>query len=156
SGLPYHHGNDRRQPGTGGSAPRSVWQECAHRNRYGEARDRPRAGRRVSAQSGKSRETRLGRELTHMDKFLIRGGSPPRGELPASGSKNSALPALAACLLTREPVILHRVPQVRDIATMIALLQHTGAIVDMGAGGPVRVTAGEITRPEAPYDVVKT
>ena len=53
-----------------------------------------------------------------MDKFVIRGGTPLRGEIPTNGAKNSALPALAACLLTEEPVTLHRIPKVRDIATM--------------------------------------
>ena len=50
-----------------------------------------------------------------MDKFVIRGGRPLTGSIPASGSKNSALPALAAALLTAEPLTLHRIPKVRDI-----------------------------------------
>ena len=62
-----------------------------------------------------------------MDKFLIDGGVPLVGEVSASGAKNAALPALAACLLTSEPVVLHRVPRVRDIRTMQSLLVHTGA-----------------------------
>ena len=49
------------------------------------------------------------------------------GELPVSGSKNAALPVLAACLLTDEPVILHRIPQVKDIFTMQSLLEYAGA-----------------------------
>src|SRR5207245_158518 len=52
-----------------------------------------------------------------MDKFVIRGGRPLTGSIPTSGSKNSALPALAAALLTDEPVILRRIPKVRDIRT---------------------------------------
>jgi UDP-N-acetylglucosamine 1-carboxyvinyltransferase len=91
-----------------------------------------------------------------MDKFLIEGGTPLQGEVKASGAKNSALPALAACLLTGEPVTLHRIPAVRDILTMRRLLEHTGAeVTDLG-GGTVRVHASEIRNPEAPYDVVKT
>ncbi len=62
-----------------------------------------------------------------MDKFKIQGGTPLSGEMRVSGSKNSALPALAACLLTSEPVTLHRIPQVRDISTMQNLLTYTGA-----------------------------
>ena len=50
-----------------------------------------------------------------MDKFVITGGTALKGEIPTNGSKNSALPALAAALLTDEPVVLHRVPRVRDI-----------------------------------------
>jgi UDP-N-acetylglucosamine 1-carboxyvinyltransferase len=90
-----------------------------------------------------------------MEKFLITGGSPLEGEIAVSGAKNSALPALAACLLTDEPVVLDRVPRVRDIATMQKLLRHTGARVDV-KGNTVRVKADTLDRPEAPYDVVKT
>ncbi len=65
-----------------------------------------------------------------MDKFRIHGGVPLEGEIAISGAKNSALPALAACLLTSEPVKLRRIPPVRDIGTMQQLLQHAGAEVD--------------------------
>lgn len=90
-----------------------------------------------------------------MDKFKITGGTPLSGELPVSGSKNSALPALAACLLTEEPVTLRRVPQVKDIGTMEQLLTHTGVEVD-DKEGTVRIHAKSLDRPEAPYEVVKT
>ena len=62
-----------------------------------------------------------------MDKFLIQGGTPLEGEIAVSGSKNSALPALAASLLTSEKVISSGFPKVRDIRTMEKLLAHTGA-----------------------------
>jgi UDP-N-acetylglucosamine 1-carboxyvinyltransferase len=90
-----------------------------------------------------------------MDKFKIKGGVPLSGELCVSGSKNSALPALAACLLTREPVTLRRIPQVRDILTMENLLSYTGAKLH-DENGTVQVNAASLDRPEAPYDVVKT
>lgn len=90
-----------------------------------------------------------------MDSFVIHGGRRLSGEIPVSGAKNSALPALAACLLTSEPVILDRIPEVRDIRTMEALLAHTGAQVDV-EGNRVRVDASELSRAEAPYDLVKT
>jgi UDP-N-acetylglucosamine 1-carboxyvinyltransferase len=90
-----------------------------------------------------------------MDKFVIKGGAPLEGRVVTSGAKNSALPALAACLLTSEPVKLLHIPRVRDIRTMEKLLNHTGAKVDI-RGGQVVVSAGEIARPEAPYDLVKT
>ncbi len=90
-----------------------------------------------------------------MDQFKIHGGLPLSGELPVSGSKNAALPALAASLLTEEPVILRRVPQVKDIATMQSLLAYTGAKVD-GKQGRVCIEARHLDRPEAPYEVVKT
>ncbi len=72
-----------------------------------------------------------------------------------SGAKNSALPALAACLLTAEPVVLNRIPPVRDIRTMEQLLEHAGARVTV-EGERVRVEAGRIVHAEAPYDLVKT
>ncbi|MBV8828783.1 MAG: UDP-N-acetylglucosamine 1-carboxyvinyltransferase [Acidobacteriaceae bacterium] len=90
-----------------------------------------------------------------MDKFKVVGGTPLYGELPVSGSKNSALPALAACLLTEEPVTLLRIPQVKDIGTMESLLSHTGAAVN-NQDGSVTVEARHLDCPEAPYDVVKT
>ncbi len=77
------------------------------------------------------------------------------GELPVSGSKNAALPALAACLLTAEPVTLRRVPQVRDIATMQSLLSYCGARIEQ-QGDQVQVEGRTLDRPEAPYEVVKT
>ena len=91
-----------------------------------------------------------------MDQYIIEGGTPLLGEIPTSGAKNSALPALAACLLTEEPVTLHRIPPVRDIGTMQRLLAYTGARVEERGGGTVVVQAKEITQPEAPYEVVKT
>lgn len=90
-----------------------------------------------------------------MDKFAIQGGAPLEGEIPVSGAKNSALPALAACLLTSEAVKLRRIPRVRDIGTMERLLKHTGAHVKID-GDRVCVQAASLARPEAPYDLVKT
>ncbi len=90
-----------------------------------------------------------------MDKFVIRGGAPLKGEISVNGAKNSALPALAACLLTGEPVVLHRIPDVRDIITMETLLRNTGATVEVD-GSATRVEAREISSPEAPYELVKT
>ncbi|MBV9761809.1 MAG: UDP-N-acetylglucosamine 1-carboxyvinyltransferase [Acidobacteriaceae bacterium] len=90
-----------------------------------------------------------------MDKFRIVGGTPLSGQLAVSGSKNSALPALAACLLTDEPVVLRRVPNVKDISTMRELLEYAGARV-RDEEGRVRVHAKTLDRPEAPYEVVKT
>ena len=96
-------------------------------------------------------------KLQSMDKFLITGGRPLEGEIAISGAKNSALPVLAACLLTNEEVVLHRVPRVRDIATMEKLLRHTGARVTVDpATDTVSVKADTLDRPEAPYEVVKT
>jgi len=90
-----------------------------------------------------------------MDKFLIRGGVPLHGEVAISGAKNSALPALAACLLTPEPVVLERIPRVRDVLTMEKLLRAIGAQVD-DQDGVLRVEARELPSPVAPYELVKT
>jgi UDP-N-acetylglucosamine 1-carboxyvinyltransferase len=90
-----------------------------------------------------------------LDKFVIQGGAPLEGEIAVSGAKNSALPVLAACLLTAEPVTLHRIPAVRDIRTMEDLLAHVGAQV-FHQDGCVRIQASDIAHPEAPYELVKT
>src|SRR5215472_14719381 len=90
-----------------------------------------------------------------MDKFVITGGAPLHGEIPTSGSKNSALPALAAALLTDEPVTLRRIPRVRDIRTMQRLLVDIGAQVEETDSG-VRLHTQHIVCPEAPYELVKT
>jgi UDP-N-acetylglucosamine 1-carboxyvinyltransferase len=90
-----------------------------------------------------------------VDKFLIQGGVPLHGEIAVSGAKNSALPALAACLLTSSRVVLDRIPPVRDIGTMEQLLEYAGARVEID-GELVTVVAGSIERAEAPYDLVKT
>src|SRR4030066_2588598 len=65
-----------------------------------------------------------------MDKFIIKGGHPLHGEITPSGNKNAALPLLAACLLTDEPVILHNVPNIRDVQDMIALIQSLGVVFE--------------------------
>ncbi|SPE37014.1 UDP-N-acetylglucosamine 1-carboxyvinyltransferase [Candidatus Sulfopaludibacter sp. SbA3] len=90
-----------------------------------------------------------------MDKFVIAGGTALKGEIPTNGSKNSALPALAAALLTEEPVTLHRIPKVRDIRTMQRLLVDIGSQVEVD-GDTVRMLTPRITSPEAPYELVKT
>jgi UDP-N-acetylglucosamine 1-carboxyvinyltransferase len=90
-----------------------------------------------------------------MDKFVITGGSALHGEIPTSGSKNAALPALAAALLTSEPVTLGRIPHVRDIRTMQRLLVDIGAKLQVD-GETVHLHTPSIVCPEAPYELVKT
>jgi len=90
-----------------------------------------------------------------MDKFVITGGTPLRGEIAIGGSKNSALPALAAALLTDQPVTLKRIPRVRDIRTMQRLLVDIGAKVE-AEGENVQLQTQRIVCPEAPYELVKT
>jgi UDP-N-acetylglucosamine 1-carboxyvinyltransferase len=90
-----------------------------------------------------------------MDKFVIQGRRELSGKIAISGSKNAALPALAATLLTGEEVVLERIPGVRDIRTMARLLESTGAEVAR-QGDSYRVRAARIVTPEAPYELVKT
>src|SRR2546430_4350264 len=93
-----------------------------------------------------------------MDKFLIKGGKPLHGTVAISGAKNSALPAMAASLLTEERVSLHNIPRVRDIITMAKLLAFMGArvMVDSFPAADYSVEAKSISHAEAPYDLVKT
>lgn len=64
-----------------------------------------------------------------MDKFIIQGGKPLRGEVTPSGNKNAALPLLAATILTREPVIIHNLPEINDVRSMRELLESIGVSV---------------------------
>ena len=89
-----------------------------------------------------------------MDKILIHGGHPLSGSIKISGSKNSALPILAATLLTKEPCILRRVPDLSDTHYMLQILMHLGAQVER-ASGTVTVNAEKIES-IAPYEVVRT
>lgn len=91
-----------------------------------------------------------------MDKFLIRGGRPLNGKIEISGAKNSALPCLAAALLTGETVILHNVPYVKDLITQRRLLEDLGATVLTPELRTHKVTAKSIETFEAPYELVKT
>jgi UDP-N-acetylglucosamine 1-carboxyvinyltransferase len=90
-----------------------------------------------------------------MDKFVIEGGTPLQGEIATSGSKNSALPALAAALLTAEKVVLDRIPRVRDIRTMERLLVNIGSEMSIDEER-VTIETAKIVSPEAPYELVKT
>jgi UDP-N-acetylglucosamine 1-carboxyvinyltransferase len=79
-----------------------------------------------------------------MEKFIIEGGTPLEGELIPSGNKNAALPLLAACLLTDEPVILHNVPDIRDVHTMLKLLRSLNVDVKFLGESSVKLHANEI------------
>jgi UDP-N-acetylglucosamine 1-carboxyvinyltransferase len=88
-----------------------------------------------------------------MDKILVHGGRSLQGTIRVSGSKNSALPILAATLLTKEPCVLHRVPDLSDTNYMLQILMYLGAQVER-ASGTVTVTAEKVES-VAPYDVVR-
>ena len=94
-----------------------------------------------------------------MDKFVIRGGNPLVGNVRISGAKNAALPAMAAAILTDEPVILENIPDVRDIQTERNLLVSMGAEVELGYGRAshrTTISCNNLQNPEAAYDLVKT
>jgi UDP-N-acetylglucosamine 1-carboxyvinyltransferase len=94
-----------------------------------------------------------------MDKFVIRGGNPLVGTVRVSGAKNAALPAMAAAILTDEPVILENIPDVRDIETERKLLVSMGAEVELGYGRAhhrTTISCRSLVNPEAAYEVVKT
>ncbi len=88
-----------------------------------------------------------------MDKILVHGGHPLSGSIKISGSKNSALPIIAATLLTREPCVLRRVPDLSDTNYMLQILMHLGAEVER-ASGTVTVKAEKVES-VAPYEVVR-
>ena len=88
-----------------------------------------------------------------MDKILVHGGHSLSGTVKISGSKNSALPILAATLLTKEPCVIHHVPDLSDIHYMLQILSHLGAHVER-ASGTVTVQAEKIIT-EAPYEIVR-
>src|SRR5947207_3731584 len=94
-----------------------------------------------------------------MDKFVIRGSNPLVGTIRVSGAKNAALPAMAAAILTEEPVVLENIPDVRDIQTERKLLESMGAEVELGYGRAhhrTTICCKNLSTPEAKYELVKT
>ena len=93
-----------------------------------------------------------------MDRFKIEGGRRLEGTVAISGAKNAALPAMAAALLTSEPVRLRNIPRVGDIITMAKLLTHMGCRVESPDFPPSEFTiqAETVSHGEAPYELVKT
>ena len=91
-----------------------------------------------------------------MDKLLISGGAELAGDVRISGAKNAALPILAGTLLATDRVVVRNVPHLKDVTTTIALLQTLGAEVTVDDRLNVEIDAGDVTRREAPYDLVKT
>jgi UDP-N-acetylglucosamine 1-carboxyvinyltransferase len=93
-----------------------------------------------------------------MDKFVIKGGKPLHGTVQISGAKNSALPVMAAALLTAENVTVHNIPKVRDLITMSKLLAFMGANVSITEipASDYTITAATLNDAVAPYELVKT
>jgi len=80
-----------------------------------------------------------------MEKFIIEGGLPLKGEVTPSGNKNAALPLVAACLLSDEPVTLRNVPQIRDVMDMRRLLESLGATFEDLDRNTWRITSADIS-----------
>ena len=94
-----------------------------------------------------------------MDKFVIRGGNPLLGTIRVSGAKNSALPCMAAAILTEDEVVLENIPQVRDIETERKLLVSMGGEVELGYGRAqhrTTISCRVLSHPVAEYEIVKT
>ena len=94
-----------------------------------------------------------------MDKFVVRGGNPLLGTIKVSGAKNSALPCMAAAILTEDEVILENIPQVQDIETERKLLVSMGAEVQLGYGRAqhrTHIKCAVLSDPVAKYEIVKT
>ena len=91
-----------------------------------------------------------------MDKLLIKGGAPLNGEIYASGAKNSALPILAASLLSDSPVTVGNLPHLNDVTTMLELLGSMGVGVMLSDDMEVQVDASSIKNLDARYELVKT
>lgn len=79
-----------------------------------------------------------------MDKFIIEGGVALNGVITPAGNKNAALPLLAACLLTDEPVVLHNVPDIRDVQSMRSLLESLGVIIEQLSNHTLQIHASDL------------
>jgi len=97
-----------------------------------------------------------GKRLELLDKLLIEGGTHLSGRVAISGAKNAALPILAGTLLATEPTTVRNVPHLKDVTTMISLLQMMGVRITVDEQLNVEVDASDVNRREAPYELVKT
>ncbi|HEY4348583.1 MAG TPA: hypothetical protein VGM80_13425, partial [Gaiellaceae bacterium] len=91
--------------------------------------------------------TTVAREAA-VESFVIEGGRPLNGRVRVAGNKNGALPILAACVLTDEPVLLKNIPRIRDVDTMLALLVDLGAEAAWDGDNEVRVNAAGVSKTE--------
>ncbi|SFP86725.1 UDP-N-acetylglucosamine 1-carboxyvinyltransferase [Nitrosomonas cryotolerans] len=91
-----------------------------------------------------------------MQKLVIQGGSPLRGEINISGAKNAALPVLCAALLTSDTLRIENVPYLKDVTTMLILLEQMGISVLNSSESEIELTAAQLSSLVAPYEMVKT
>src|SRR5437763_2790248 len=90
-----------------------------------------------------------------MARFIVEGGVPLRGAITPAGNKNEALPAIAAALLTDQPVTLRNVPRIRDVKVMLEIASALGAHVDELDPHTVRITAKDLRTDEVPATLAR-
>jgi UDP-N-acetylglucosamine 1-carboxyvinyltransferase len=90
-----------------------------------------------------------------MEQLIINGQKPLRGEVTPSGNKNAALPMLAGCLLTSEPVVLHNLPEIRDVQCMIELLQSLGVRFESLGSHSWRIQAAEVNQKDLDPEICR-
>ncbi|MGB9150575.1 MAG: UDP-N-acetylglucosamine 1-carboxyvinyltransferase, partial [Burkholderiales bacterium] len=91
-----------------------------------------------------------------MDKLIIQGGVPLKGEVRISGAKNAALPILCAGLLSAQTLKLHNIPHLVDVTTMLRLLAQMGLRVTVDEKMGIELSGADVNNLVAPYDLVKT
>ncbi|MCG6975663.1 MAG: UDP-N-acetylglucosamine 1-carboxyvinyltransferase, partial [Acidiferrobacterales bacterium] len=91
-----------------------------------------------------------------MDKLIVTGGVPLKGEVRISGAKNAALPVLVSSLLTDGPLYINNVPHLQDITTTMTLLGQMGVRLVVDEKMSIEADASQMTSVVAPYDMVKT
>src|SRR3990172_11902117 len=91
-----------------------------------------------------------------MDKLIVNGGAPLKGEIRASGAKNAALPVICASLLAHEPLTIANVPHLRDITTTLGLLSQMGVDFLVGEKMAIEADASKVHTLRSPYEMVKT
>jgi UDP-N-acetylglucosamine 1-carboxyvinyltransferase len=90
-----------------------------------------------------------------MDQFVIEGGQPLTGQTTPSGNKNAALPLMAACMLTDQPIILHNVPRIRDVRTMLQLLADLGVDISEPDGHTLHLRAANVRKTKLDPDLCR-
>src|SRR5262245_15469027 len=91
--------------------------------------------------------------LVAVEKFVIQGGMPLSGEIVPAGNKNAALPILAACLLTEEELVIRNVPRIRDVESMLGLLEGIGVKIAWSGDNEVRLQADDVAGVELDEDL---
>ena len=89
------------------------------------------------------------------DKFVIKGGKQLKGEIEVGGSKNAALPILAATLLTKEPCVISNIPLIEDVYKFIDILQALGAEIEWLGERKIKIQCKNIDTKKLPNEIIK-